>query len=114
MPLTVPKEFSPLKCPKFNIAGLVELNNLEVATIVAQALQKELIYEFVDPNKDRPGHDRRYAIDASKLERELGWKPKENFESGLRKTVIWFLENPKWAAHIVSGEYQNWIKNQYT
>lgn len=75
MPLTVPKEFSPLKCPKFNIAGLVELNNFEVATIVAQALQKELIYEFVDPNKDRPGHDLRYHIDGGVME-GLGWKAK--------------------------------------
>jgi len=64
--------------------------------------------------KDRLGHDRRYAIDASKLERELGWKPEETFESGVRKTVIWFLENSDWINHVVSGEYQHWINNHYT
>ena len=64
--------------------------------------------------KDRPGHDRRYAIDASKLERELGWKPKETFETGLRKTVLWFLENEIWVKNVLSGEYQHWIQKQYS
>jgi dTDP-glucose 4,6-dehydratase len=64
--------------------------------------------------KDRPGHDRRYAIDASKLERELGWKPKESFETGLRKTVLWYLENESWVNHVVSGEYQHWVEKQYS
>ena len=63
---------------------------------------------------DRPGHDRRYAIDATKLERELGWKPQETFETGLRKTVEWFLENQDWVSHVVSGEYQLWSKKHYT
>jgi dTDP-glucose 4,6-dehydratase len=64
--------------------------------------------------KDRPGHDRRYAIDASKLERELGWKPIETFETGLRKTVLWYLENETWVNDVISGEYQHWVEKQYS
>ena len=63
--------------------------------------------------KDRPGHDRRYAIDAHKIERELGWKPQETFESGIRKTVQWYLDNPKWIAGVTSGDYRNWIGKHY-
>jgi dTDP-glucose 4,6-dehydratase len=62
---------------------------------------------------DRPGHDRRYAIDARKLESELGWKPVETFESGIRKTVQWYLDNPQWVVHVQSGAYRDWIKTQY-
>ena len=62
---------------------------------------------------DRPGHDRRYAIDASKIERELGWRPLETFESGIEKTVRWYLDNPEWVAHVQSGEYRNWIDRNY-
>jgi dTDP-glucose 4,6-dehydratase len=63
--------------------------------------------------KDRPGHDRRYAIDASKLERELGWKPAETFETGIRKTVKWYLLNQQWAQDVTSGAYRDWITKQY-
>jgi len=105
----------------YNVGGWNEKMNLEVVEAICSILD-ELKPKLIGKSyrdqitfvKDRPGHDRRYAIDASKLERELGWKPKETFESGLRKTVIWFLENPNWVAHVVSGEYQNWIKNHYT
>ena len=62
---------------------------------------------------DRPGHDRRYAIDASKLERELGWKLQETFETGIRKTVAWYLENQSWVANVTSGAYRNWVERQY-
>jgi dTDP-glucose 4,6-dehydratase len=62
---------------------------------------------------DRPGHDRRYAIDARKIERELGWKPSETFESGIRKTVHWYLEHPDWIAHVQSGAYRDWLAKQY-
>jgi dTDP-glucose 4,6-dehydratase len=62
---------------------------------------------------DRPGHDRRYAIDARKLERELGWKPAETFETGLRKTVQWYLANGEWVRHVQSGAYRDWIATQY-
>ena len=63
--------------------------------------------------KDRPGHDRRYAIDAGKIERELGWSPAETFESGIRKTVVWYLENPDWVAGVTSGAYREWLEQQY-
>ncbi len=63
--------------------------------------------------KDRPGHDRRYAIDASKIERELGWKPAETFESGIRKTARWYLANPEWVANVQSGVYRDWVQTQY-
>ncbi len=63
--------------------------------------------------KDRPGHDRRYAIDAGKVSRELGWKPAETFESGLRKTVAWYLDNPDWVAAVTSGTYRQWIEKNY-
>ncbi len=62
---------------------------------------------------DRPGHDRRYAIDARKLERELGWKPAETFESGIRKTVQWYLDNAEWTDNVTSGAYRAWTEQQY-
>ena len=63
--------------------------------------------------QDRPGHDRRYAIDASKIRRDLGWLPGETFESGLRRTVRWYLDNSAWLAAVTSHEYQNWIAQNY-
>ena len=63
--------------------------------------------------KDRPGHDRRYAIDASKIEKELGWRPAESFDSGIRKTVQWYLDNPKWVQGVVTGSYRDWLEKQY-
>ena len=70
--------------------------------------------DLITSVKDRPGHDQRYAIDTSKIEHELGWTPKETFESGLRKTVQWYLSNSDWVSHVSNGEYRDWIKNQYT
>ena len=64
--------------------------------------------------KDRPGHDRRYAIDARKIERELGWKPKETLETGLRKTVRWYLDNEAWVRDVTSGSYRQWIATHYS
>jgi dTDP-glucose 4,6-dehydratase len=69
--------------------------------------------ELITYVKDRPGHDRRYAIDARKLERELGWKPAETFETGIRKTVQWYLANAEWVQHVQSGAYRDWISKQY-
>jgi dTDP-glucose 4,6-dehydratase len=63
--------------------------------------------------KDRPGHDRRYAIDAGKIERELGWKPQETFETGIRKTVEWYLANSSWVDGVTSGAYRQWLGKQY-
>jgi len=68
------------------------------------------LVKFVE---DRPGHDRRYAIDARKLEGELGWRVMESFETGLRKTVEWYLNNAAWVEHVTSGSYQNWMKQNY-
>ena len=66
--------------------------------------------EFV---KDRLGHDRRYAIDANKLERELGWRPSETFDTGIRKTVQWYLDNPAWVDGVLTGSYREWLDMQY-
>jgi len=63
--------------------------------------------------KDRPGHDRRYAIDARKIEQQLGWRPAETFETGIRKTVDWYLENAEWVTQVQSGAYRDWVNKQY-
>ena len=63
--------------------------------------------------KDRPGHDRRYAINAAKIQQELGWEPRERFESGMRKTVEWYLANQAWVAAVQSGDYRKWINSNY-
>jgi dTDP-glucose 4,6-dehydratase len=105
----------------YNVGGWNEKTNLEVVESLCAILDElkpklngKSYSDQITFVKDRLGHDRRYAIDASKLERELGWKPEETFESGVRKTVIWFLENSDWINHVVSGEYQHWINNHYT
>ena len=64
--------------------------------------------------KDRPGHDRRYAMDATKIERELGWRPLETFETGIRKTIRWYLENKEWVRDVTSGNYRQWIETHYS
>jgi dTDP-glucose 4,6-dehydratase len=63
--------------------------------------------------KDRPGHDFRYAIDCTKLENELGWKPQETFQTGIRKTIQWYLNNPGWVERVKSGEYRSWVEQHY-
>jgi dTDP-glucose 4,6-dehydratase len=105
----------------YNIGGWNEKKNLEVVkslcTFLDELKPKSDGKSYLDQItfvKDRPGHDRRYAIDASKLERELSWKPKETFETGLRKTILWYLDNQNWVNHVVSGDYQNWVKKQYS
>jgi dTDP-glucose 4,6-dehydratase len=105
----------------YNVGGWNEKTNLEVVETLCAILDKlqpksdgKSYADQITFVKDRPGHDRRYAIDASKLERELGWKPKETFETGLRKTVIWYLEHETWVNHVVSGEYQHWVEKQYS
>jgi dTDP-glucose 4,6-dehydratase len=104
----------------YNVGGRNEKTNLEVVetlcTILDELKPKSNGKSYADQItfvKDRPGHDKRYAIDASKLERELNWKPQETFETGLRKTVLWYLENEAWMDHVVTGEYQDWIQKQY-
>ena len=68
---------------------------------------------LITPVTDRPGHDRRYAIDARKIERELGWRPAETFETGIRKTLRWYLDNPEWVANVQSGSYRDWVATNY-
>jgi dTDP-glucose 4,6-dehydratase len=105
----------------YNVGGCNERANLDVVMTLCGILDElkpradgSKYENQITYVKDRPGHDRRYAIDASKLERELGWKPKETFETGLRKTVLWYLENETWVNHLVSRRYQNWVQNQYS
>ncbi len=102
----------------YNIGGWNEKTNLEVIHTVC-ALLDELkpgaapYASLITYVKDRPGHDRRYAIDARKIERELGWKPQESFETGIRKTVQWYLDHMGWVEDVASGEYQKWVEKQY-
>ena len=102
----------------YNIGGLNEQKNLDVVHTLCSILD-ELHPEgkphsrLITYVKDRPGHDKRYAIDCRKLQSELGWAPKESFSSGIRKTVQWYLDNQKWVANIVSGEYREWIAGNY-
>jgi len=105
----------------YNVGGWNEKTNLEVVENLCAILDElkpkldgKSYREQITFVKDRPGHDKRYAIDASKLEYELGWKPKETFETGLRKTVLWYLEHETWMNHVVSGEYQAWVQKQYS
>ena len=102
----------------YNVGGLNEQKNLDVVNILCTILD-ELHPEGAPHNrlityvKDRPGHDRRYAIDCTKLQSELGWSPKESFHTGIRKTVQWYLDNAKWVEKVVSGEYREWITGNY-
>ncbi len=105
----------------YNVGGWNEKTNLEVVETLCAILDElkpksdgKSYADQITFVKDRPGHDRRYAIEASKLERDLGWRPQETFETGLRKTVIWYLENEIWVNHVVSGEYQRWVEKQYS
>ena len=95
----------------YNVGGHNERTNLEVVKTILKALDKpESLIKFVT---DRPGHDRRYAIDPTKLETELGWKPKYNFDTGIQQTIQWYLDNEDWWKHILSGEYSNYFDNMY-
>jgi dTDP-glucose 4,6-dehydratase len=103
----------------YNIGGNNEKPNIDIVHAVC-ALLDELrpraggsYREQVAFIKDRPGHDRRYAIDASKMTQELGWTPAETFETGIRKTVQWYLDNPEWVTHVQSGAYRDWVQAQY-
>ena len=104
----------------YNIGGWNEKPNIDIVNTVC-ALLDELrpradgasYNTQISYVKDRPGHDRRYAIDASKIERDLGWKPAETFDTGIRKTVQWYLANPEWVANVQSGAYRDWVQTQY-
>jgi len=95
----------------YNVGGHNERTNLEVVKTILNALNKpESLIKYVT---DRPGHDMRYAIDPKKLETELGWKPKYNFDTGIAQTIQWYLDNEDWWRNILSGEYNNYFKTMY-
>jgi dTDP-glucose 4,6-dehydratase len=95
----------------YNIGGRAERTNLEVVRTILDILGKsESLLSFVP---DRPGHDRRYAMDTTKIERELGWRPEARFEEGLEETVRWYLENQEWVSRVRSGEYQKYYDRLY-
>lgn len=95
----------------YNIGGHNERTNLEVVKTILKVLGKpESLISFVT---DRPGHDQRYAIDPEKITKELGWKPKYNFDTGIVATIKWNLDNQEWLSHVESGEYQNWLEKNY-
>lgn len=104
----------------YNIGGNNERTNIEIVRMICDVLDSlqprkdgKSYAEQITHVTDRLGHDRRYAINATKIERELGWKPVETFETGLRKTVEWVLANPQWIANVQSGAYREWIKKNY-
>jgi dTDP-glucose 4,6-dehydratase len=105
----------------YNIGGWNEKRNIEIVETICSILDELCQNDPVMPHrklitfvKDRPGHDRRYAMDARKIERELGWKPRETFESGIRKTVRWYLENDPWVKEVTAGSYRHWIATHYS
>lgn len=107
----------------YNIGGLNEMANIDIVNTLCNILDDlspihdqssiKSYKDLITYVKDRPGHDRRYAIDATKIETELGWTPTETFESGIRKTVSWYLNNSQWVEEIVTGDYKNWTEKQY-
>jgi len=104
----------------YNVGGWNEKPNLDVVHTLCKTLDEmspradgKPYAEQITYVKDRPGHDRRYAIDASKIERELAWRPAETFETGIRKTVRWYLDNAAWVEGVTSGSYKNWTAKQY-
>jgi dTDP-glucose 4,6-dehydratase len=105
----------------YNIGGWNEKPNLEIVELICAQLDELRPDDPVVPHrklitfvKDRPGHDRRYAMDARKIEQELDWKPRETFESGIRKTVDWYLRNDRWVQELTTGAYREWIAKQYS
>ncbi|MDD4913530.1 MAG: dTDP-glucose 4,6-dehydratase [Methylococcales bacterium] len=104
----------------YNVGGWNEKPNIEIVNTVCSLLDElrpredgKSYREQISYVTDRPGHDRRYAIDASKIERELGWKPAETFETGIRKTVNWYLQHQDWVANVQSGGYRDWVNKNY-
>ena len=95
----------------YNVGASQEMKNIDIVKLILSYLKKsEDLIEYV---KDRPGHDRRYAIDSSKIQNELAWKPTVNFENAICETIEWYVKNKKWWERILSGEYQNYYQEQY-
>jgi dTDP-glucose 4,6-dehydratase len=104
----------------YNVGGWNEMPNLDIVHTVCELLDSlrpradgQSYRTQITYVTDRPGHDRRYAIDASKIERELGWKPAETFATGIRKTIEWYLAHPEWVARVQSGAYRDWVETNY-
>ena len=101
----------------YNIGGWNEKPNIEIVqticTLLEESYPNSTFHNLITYVKDRPGHDRRYAIDAMKIQRELNWKPIETFETGIRKTIQWYLNNQQWITDIQTGAYRKWIENNY-
>lgn len=104
----------------YNIGGHCEKTNIEIARAICGLLDRlrprangAVYADLIAYVRDRPGHDRRYSIDAGKVGRQLGWKPMETFDSGLEKTVLWYLKHETWIAGVLSGTYQQWVEQQY-
>jgi len=104
----------------YNIGGNMEMENIVIVQMICDILDEICFPDKGGPRrnlitfvKDRPGHDKRYAIDFAKLHKQLNWSPMESFETGLRKTIRWYINNKKWVERVNSGEYQSWIKEQY-
>jgi dTDP-glucose 4,6-dehydratase len=102
----------------YNIGGRAERPNIDVVKAICSILDElapaqEPYASLITYVQDRPGHDRRYAMNIDKIERALGWRPQESFESGIRKTIQWYLENPAWVEHVTSGAYREWVGLQY-
>ena len=104
----------------YNVGGRSERNNITIVTKICEILDElrpredgKSYKEQITHVADRMGHDLRYAIDCSKIERELGWTPKHQFEDGLRETIEWYLNNSEWVESIQTGEYKNWLKTNY-
>lgn len=103
----------------YNIGGFNEWKNIDLVKLLCKQMDQKLQRKVSESEqlityvKDRPGHDLRYAIDASKINKELGWMPSVTFEEGLAKTIDWYLSNPEWLENVTSGSYQNYYKNQY-
>ncbi len=104
----------------YNVGGWNEMPNIQIVERICCLLDDlqprddgKSYREQITYVADRPGHDRRYAIDATKIEHELGWRPEETFETGIRKTVAWYLDNQGWVKNVISGEYRQWVEKQY-